>query len=88
MNLQSQVALVTGANRGIGRALVQALLNSGVKKVYATARNSEKLAQLPIDARVTPLQVEVSDVSSVAALAAAAVPITPPAPDRCSIYTC
>lgn len=76
MNLQSQIALVTGANRGIGRALVQALLNSGVKKVYATARSSEKLAQLPIDARVTPLQVEVSDASSVAALATAAPDVT------------
>ena len=33
MNLQSQIALVTGANRGIGRTLVQALLKAGVKRV-------------------------------------------------------
>lgn len=76
MNLQSQVALVTGANRGIGRALVQALLKSGVKKVYATARSSDKLALLPSDPRITPLQVEVSDSSSVAALTAAAPDVT------------
>ena len=76
MNLQSQVALVTGANRGIGRALVQALLKSGVKKVYATARSSDKLAQLPVDPRIVPLQVEVSDAASVAALAAAAADVT------------
>ena len=72
MNLQTQVALVTGANRGIGRALVLALLNAGVKKIYATARSIDKLAQLPSDPRVVPLQVEVSDANSVAELATAA----------------
>jgi len=76
MNLQTQVALVTGANRGIGRALVQALLKAGVKKIYSTARSSEKLAQLPNDSRVVPLQVEVSDTRSVAALAMAAPDVT------------
>lgn len=38
MKLQNTTALVTGANRGIGRALLQALLDAGVQKVYATAR--------------------------------------------------
>lgn len=76
MNLQSQVALVTGGNRGIGRALVHALLTAGVKKIYATARNSDKVSQLPSDPRVVPLQVEVSDPNSVTALAAAAPDVT------------
>lgn len=76
MQLPSQIALVTGANRGIGRALVQALLKAGVRKVYATARSSDKLQQLPRDARVVPLPLEVCDADSVAALAAAAGDVT------------
>ena len=38
MDIQGTVALVTGANRGIGFALVQALLDRGAAKVYAAAR--------------------------------------------------
>src|SRR5260370_41072071 len=41
--IEGAVALVTGANRGIGRALTEALLTRGVRKVYATARNPEAL---------------------------------------------
>ena len=76
MKLQSRVALVTGANRGIGRALVLALLQAGAKKVYATARNHDKLAQLPADPRIVPLPVEVTDEASIAALAARAGDVT------------
>ncbi len=76
MKLESQVALVTGANRGIGRALVQALLKAGAKKVYATARSADKLAQLPSDPRLVGLQVDVSDAASVTALSAAAADVT------------
>lgn len=72
MNLHTQTALVTGANRGIGRALVQALLSAGVKKVYATARSSHTLAQLPTDPRIVPLQLDVTDEAAVAELAATA----------------
>lgn len=38
MQINNSVALVTGANRGIGRAYVEALLERGAKRVYATAR--------------------------------------------------
>jgi NAD(P)-dependent dehydrogenase (short-subunit alcohol dehydrogenase family) len=63
MKLQSTTALVTGANRGIGRAFVEALLNAGVQKVYAAARDRNSLdAIVAIDpARVVPLQVDVTD---------------------------
>jgi NAD(P)-dependent dehydrogenase (short-subunit alcohol dehydrogenase family) len=37
--IQGAIALVTGANRGIGRALTEALLTRGARKVYATARD-------------------------------------------------
>lgn len=69
------VALVTGANRGIGRALSEALLSRGVKKLYATARNAESLNSLR-DARVVALQLDVTDPKQIRAAAAAAPDVT------------
>jgi NADP-dependent 3-hydroxy acid dehydrogenase YdfG len=39
MDIQGSVALVTGANRGLGRAFVERLLDAGAAKVYAAARH-------------------------------------------------
>lgn len=63
MKIQNVTALVTGANRGIGYALVNALLQAGAKKVYATARNIDSLEVVTaLDAtRVIPLQLDVTD---------------------------
>ena len=44
--IQGRTALVTGANRGIGLAVTKALLNAGVRRVYAAARRPETLAPL------------------------------------------
>ena len=41
MDVENQIALVTGANRGIGRQFVLELLDRGASKVYATARRTE-----------------------------------------------
>lgn len=46
MNLQNKIALVTGANGGIGGALVKALLDKGAAKVYAAARSTAAVAAL------------------------------------------
>ena len=46
VQINGAVAFVTGANRGIGRALVQALLDRGAAKVYAAARRPETLDPL------------------------------------------
>ncbi|WP_432946136.1 SDR family oxidoreductase [Kribbella sp. CA-253562] len=70
--LQGAVVLVTGGNRGIGKAIVDELLTRGVEKVYATARNPEPSH----DDRVVPLPLEVTDQASVDALAAAAADVT------------
>ena len=69
--IEGTVALVTGANRGIGRALTEALLARGARKVYATARNPEALRALR-DARLVPLRLDVTDVEQIRAAGEAA----------------
>ena len=69
--IEGAVALVTGANRGIGRALTDALLDRGIKKVYAAARDLEALGDLR-DPRVVPLPLDVTDPDAVRAAAAMA----------------
>jgi NAD(P)-dependent dehydrogenase (short-subunit alcohol dehydrogenase family) len=43
MRIEQSAALVTGSNRGVGRALVQALLERGAAHVYAAGRSAEQL---------------------------------------------
>ncbi len=73
MNLTGSVALVTGANRGLGARLVTELLSAGAAKVYATARTP---GAVPIDPRVQTLALDVTDPGSVTAAAAAAPDVT------------
>lgn len=74
MNFTNKTALVTGANRGIGLALVAALIKAGARKVYAGARNPDQLAAaVALDPnRVTPLRLDIADRSQVDAAATAA----------------
>lgn len=74
MEIAGSTALVTGANRGIGRRFVDELLARGVEKVYAAARRPE-LIDIP-DERVAPLHLDLLDERSVAAAAAAAQDVT------------
>src|SRR5436190_23667518 len=69
--IEGAVALVTGANRGIGQALTEALLTRGVKKVYATARNPEALRGLA-DPRLVALRLDVTDADQIQAVGEAA----------------
>ena len=69
--IEGAVALVTGANRGIGRALTDALLTRGVRKVYAAARNPEALGAVR-DERLVSLRLDVTDADQIRAAGEAA----------------
>jgi NAD(P)-dependent dehydrogenase (short-subunit alcohol dehydrogenase family) len=72
------VALVTGANRGVGLGFVQVLLARGAKRIYATGRNPRNLpAVVALDPeRVVPLTLDVTDDAQRRAAAAAAQDVT------------
>jgi NAD(P)-dependent dehydrogenase (short-subunit alcohol dehydrogenase family) len=71
MTIEDKTVLVTGANRGIGQALVTEALAQGAKRVYAGAR--QPLAHP--DARVSPLVLDVTDPAQVQAAAGVAGPL-------------
>ena len=58
MNFENKIVFVTGANRGIGKAIVEALLKHKVKKVYAAARDIKSLNFN--DPRVVPVQLDIT----------------------------
>jgi NAD(P)-dependent dehydrogenase (short-subunit alcohol dehydrogenase family) len=62
LKIEGRVALVTGANRGIGLALVEALLERGARKVYGGARKPEALAELAASSQgaVVPLRLDIT----------------------------
>lgn len=61
MNIENRTILITGANRGIGWALVNEALKRGAKKVYAGTRNPLQIA----NERVTPLMLDVTNPSQI-----------------------
>jgi NAD(P)-dependent dehydrogenase (short-subunit alcohol dehydrogenase family) len=72
MDINGSIALVTGANRGLGRAFTQRLLERGAAKVYAAARRPET-TDLP---GVVPLRLDVTDPGQIAAAAERAADAT------------
>jgi NAD(P)-dependent dehydrogenase (short-subunit alcohol dehydrogenase family) len=74
MKIEGSVALVTGANRGLGEAIVLALLQAGAAKVYAAARDVRKLAFA--DPRVVPVTLDATKREQIAAAAEQARDVT------------
>jgi NAD(P)-dependent dehydrogenase (short-subunit alcohol dehydrogenase family) len=71
MDLSTSTVLVTGANRGLGRALAAELLSRGAT-VYAAARNPDQV-DLP---GAKPIALDITDPASVAAAAQATGDVT------------
>jgi NAD(P)-dependent dehydrogenase (short-subunit alcohol dehydrogenase family) len=71
MKTNQAVVLVTGANRGLGKAIVAASLDAGARRVYASARDVTQLKQVLALApeRVVPLSLDITDAASLAAAA-------------------
>jgi NAD(P)-dependent dehydrogenase (short-subunit alcohol dehydrogenase family) len=66
MTITDRAILVTGANRGIGQALVEEALRRGARRVYAGTR--QPLAHS--DGRVTPLTLDVTNAAQIQAAVA------------------
>jgi len=61
MTIADKAVLVTGANRGIGQALVAEALTRGVKRVYAATRQPVTHS----DSRVTPVTLDVTNAAQI-----------------------
>lgn len=58
--IKDRIIFITGANRGIGKALVKAALDRGAKKVYASARDTAKIDDFG-DKRVVKIKLDIND---------------------------
>lgn len=78
MNIEKSVVLVTGANRGLGVAMVDALISKNVHRVYATGRSQAQLDGLVsrYGSLITPLVMDVTNTNSINEVADIASDIT------------
>lgn len=72
MKIEGSIALVTGANRGLGRHFAEQLLARGAVKVYAAARNPDGVT---LDG-VVPVRLDLTDQASIDAAAELASDVT------------
>ncbi len=70
-DIKDKVILITGANRGIGRALLDGFIEHGAAKVYAAVRTLESAAPLVEQHgdKVVPVRVDLTDPPSITAAA-------------------
>ena len=73
MDISASTPVVTGAGRGLGRHLVDGLLDRGAQKVYALARNPAAVRR---DARVVAVRFDLLDPASIAGAPRAAGDVT------------
>jgi len=77
MQIERSVAFVTGANRGIGRAFIDALLERGATRIYAAARDPATLEMLTrLDRRVRAVLLDVRNAADAAVAASQARDVT------------
>ncbi|WP_417746174.1 SDR family oxidoreductase [Rosistilla oblonga] len=70
-DVKNKTVLVTGANRGIGKAILEEALYRGAAKVYAAVRNVGSTASLVAEHgdKVVPIRIDLDDPSSITAAA-------------------
>ncbi len=78
MDVQGTIALVTGANRGIGKAITISLLSHGSTKVFAAVRNPESATDLVAEfgERVVPIEFDLTRKETIDAAADLANDVT------------
>jgi len=66
-DIKDKIVLVTGANRGIGRALVESFMSQGAAKVYAAVRTLESAAPLveKYGNQIVPIQIDLNDPDTI-----------------------
>jgi len=72
MEIKDSVALVTGANRGLGLAFSRALIDAGAKKVYAAARDPRSVTL----SDVIPIKLDVTSAADIVRVAAECADVT------------
>jgi NAD(P)-dependent dehydrogenase (short-subunit alcohol dehydrogenase family) len=77
MNIEGSIALVTGANRGLGKSFVEALLAQGAAKVYAAARTFPPGdTGQRTDPRIISVKLDVTSPEDIAAVATRCADLT------------
>ncbi len=72
MKLAGTEALISGANRGLGKSLVKALANAGTSRIHAGARNWFQLPDHGPKTSILPLELDITDTAQVARAALSA----------------
>jgi NAD(P)-dependent dehydrogenase (short-subunit alcohol dehydrogenase family) len=72
MQISGSVALITGANRGLGKAYARELVARGAGTVYGAARNPAAVTE----PGVTPVALDITDPGQVARVAAQCADVT------------